>query len=157
MYPPGHAAISLTIGGVLWAITKSPNSLVAAFLTGVLIDLDHLVDYYWWFVKDDRSKVWFFLHSNELVVPAFMACYLSEWDPVVLGVSAAFLGHLLTDQLANPVAPLAYFFTYRALKRFRRREIIRVNWEDLEQDFMRKPNIRTILGIFIPWLGVKKK
>ena len=60
MKPPAHAAISLTIGGILWAITKSPYAMVAGFLTGVFIDLDHLVEYYRWFVKGDNSRVWFF-------------------------------------------------------------------------------------------------
>ena len=118
MKPPGHAAVSLCIGGVLWAVTKSPYSFVASFLTGALIDLDHLVEYYWWFVREDNRRVWFFLHSYELVPPAFLAGYLSGWDPVVLGASLAFLGHLLSDQLANPVSPMTYFFTYRAIKGF---------------------------------------
>ena len=46
MKPPGHAVISLSIGGVLWTITKSPYSMAAAFFTGVFIDIDHLVEYY---------------------------------------------------------------------------------------------------------------
>ena len=57
MKPPGHAVISLTIGGVLWAVTKSPYSMLAAALSGVLIDLDHLLEYYRWFVKNDHSRV----------------------------------------------------------------------------------------------------
>ena len=112
MKPPGHVAISMTIGGVVWAATKSPYSMIAATLTGAMVDLDHLLEYYLWFVKDDNSRVFFFLHSYELLVPCILAGYLSGWDPVVLGSSLAFLGHLITDQLANPVHPLAYFFTY---------------------------------------------
>ena len=150
MKPPGHAVVSLSIGVVLLAVTRSPYSLVAAFLTGVMIDLDHLVEYYRWFIKEDNSRVYFFLHSYELLVPAFLAGYLSGWDPVVLGVSFAFLGHLLCDQLANPVGPLTYFFTYRAMKGFRRSEIVRADWEDLRRDFLRLPVARRILGLFNP-------
>jgi len=140
----------------MWAVTKSPYSMVSAVLTGVLIDLDHLIEYYRWFVKEDNSRVYFFLHSYELVVPAFLAGYLSGWDPVILGVSSAFLGHLLSDQLANPVAPLAYFFTYRAMKGFRRREIIDVEWEALQREFLRVPVTRAVLGVFNPRLRVRK-
>ena len=156
MKPPGHAAISLGIGGVVWAVTKSPYSMVAATVTGVMIDMDHLVEYYRWFVKRDNSRVYYFFHSYELVVPAFLAGYLSGWNPVVLGASLAFLGHLLTDQLANPVVPLAYFFTYRALKRFRRQEIVDVPWEALDREFLRMPIARTILGFFNPDIRIKK-
>ena len=150
MKPPGHAIVSLSIGAILLGVTKSPYSLVAAFLTGVMIDLDHLVEYYRWFIKEDNSRVYFFLHSYELLVPAFLAGYLSGWDPVVLGVSFAFLGHLLSDQLANPVGPLTYFFTYRAMKGFRRREIVHAEWEDLRRDLLRLPFTRRILGVFNP-------
>ena len=148
MTPPAHAAVSLAIGGILWGVTKSPYSLVASFLTGVLIDLDDLVEYYWWFVKEDHTRVWFFLHSYELVIPAFLSGYLSGWDPAVLGVSLAFLAHLLADQLVNPVGPLTYFFSYRAIQRFRRSEIIHAEWEDIQQSFLSRPMARTILGIF---------
>lgn len=156
MKPPGHAAISLTIGGVLWAVTKSPYAFVAATVTGVMIDLDHLVEYYWWFIKEDNSKVFYFLHSYELVVPAFLAGYLSGWDPVVLGVSVAFTGHLITDQLVNPVRPLTYFFTYRALNRFRRSAMINVEWDELQREFLRQTLARRVLSIFNPKIRTVK-
>ena len=135
---------------------KSPYSAVAATLTGIMIDLDHLVEYYRWFVKEDTSRVWFVLHSYELLVPAFLAGYISGWDPVVLGVSLAFLGHLLTDQLANPVRPLTYFFTYRAMKGFRRCQIINSEWEDLRHEFLRTTISRAILRKLNPGLKVGK-
>ena len=138
----------MTIGGVLWAITKSPYSMVAATLTGTMIDLDHLVEYYRWFVKEDNSRIYYFLHSYELLAPCILSGYLSGWDPVVLGASLAFLGHLITDQLANPVSPLAYFFTYRLLKGFRRQEIVDTDWDALRQEFLKMPAARRILGIF---------
>ena len=150
MKPPGHAVISLSIGGVLWAVTKSPYSMLAAAVTGVMVDLDHLVEYYWWFVKEDHTRAWFFLHSYELAVPAFLAGYLSGWNPVVLGISFAFLGHLITDQIANPVGPFTYFLSYRAAKRFRRTAIVRAEWADLQRDFLRFPITRTVLGRFNP-------
>ena len=140
----------------MWAVTKFPYSMLAATLTGVLIDLDHLLEYYRWFIKEDHTRVWLFLHSYELVVPAFLAGYLSGWDPVVLGVSFAFLGHLLTDQLTNPVGPLAYFFTYRGMKGFQLHEIVNSDWETIERVYLRMPMARTILGIFNPKLRVGK-
>ena len=148
MKPPGHAAISLVIGGAMWGVTKSPYAMVASVLTGTMIDLDHLVEYYRLFVKEDRTRVYYFLHSYELLVPVFLSGYLSGWDPVVMGAAFAFLGHLLTDQLANPVSPLAYFFTYRVMKGFRREAIVKVEWEDLRKDFLSMPATRTILGFF---------
>ena len=63
MKPPGHAAVSLGIGGAVWYFTRSPASLLAALLAGVLIDLDHLVEYYWYVVKGEKGKILLFLHS----------------------------------------------------------------------------------------------
>ena len=150
MKPPGHAIISLSIGGVLWAVTKSPYSMASAFFTGVFIDIDHLVEYYWWFVKEDNSRIIYFFHSYELLVPAFLAGYFSGWDPVVLGASIAFLGHLLTDQIANPVGPFGYFFTYRAMKKFQRRSIVNLEWPELQEDFLRLPIARRVISMFNP-------
>ena len=150
MKPPGHAAVSLAIGGALWAVTKSPYALVSAVVAGVMVDLDHLVEYYWWFVKEDHTRVWYFLHSYELAVPSLLGAYLSGWDPIVMGASFAFLGHVLTDQLVNPMAPLAYFFSYRAMNGFRRNRIVNSDWEELQRDFLRVPVTRRILGIFNP-------
>ena len=154
--PPGHAVVSLTIGGVLWVVTKSPYSFISSLLTGVLIDMDHLVEYYWWFIKEDHTRVWYFLHSYELLVPAIISGYISGWNPIVVGASAAFLGHLLSDQIANPVAPLTYFFTYRAVKRFRLDSLVAADWENIERDFLRMPITRTVLGIFNPKMRVEK-
>ena len=146
MKPPGHAVVSLTIGGILWAITKSPYAMLSASLTGVLIDLDHLADFYRWHVKGDHTRVWFFLHSYELMIPALLAGYFSGWDPVILGISAAFLGHLICDQIFNPVMPFFYFFTYRASKGFRFSELIKSDWEEIEQDLLEMPGARTLVG-----------
>ena len=67
--PPGHAAISIGIGGIAWAVTTSPYSMLAATATGIAVDLDHLLEYYLWFIKGDNSRVFYFLHSYELLVP----------------------------------------------------------------------------------------
>ena len=150
MKPPGHAAISLSIGAVLWAVTKSPYALLASFLAGVLIDLDHLVEYYLWFVRKDNARLIYVLHSYELLVPAFLSGYFSGWNPVVTGVSFAFLGHLIADQIANPVVPLAYFFTFRAIKRFRRRELVRMRWDEISKDFLGIPGARGLLALLDP-------
>ena len=150
MKPPGHAVVSLAIGGALWAVTQSPYALLGGVVTGVAIDLDHLVEYYRWLVKEDHTRVYYFLHSYELVPPAFLAGYFTGWEPAVLGVSVAFLGHLFTDQLANATRPFTYFFTYRAMKRFRHSEIFRVEDEELRRESLNMPFAKTVLAALNP-------
>ena len=121
----------------MWAATKSPYSMLAATATGVAIDIDHLLEYYLWFVKGDNSRVFYLLHSYELLVPWILAGILSGGNPVVIGVSAAFLGHLVTDQIANPMHPLAYFFTFRVINGFNRAKLVRQPWDELRADFLK--------------------
>ncbi|MFH1560299.1 MAG: hypothetical protein ABID84_02660 [Chloroflexota bacterium] len=117
--PPGHAAISLALGGGTWLFTGSPGSLVVALLVGVFLDLDHLLDYYRWLILDQTHRLLLFLHSYELLIPALFISYTSHWNPLAIAGTLALLGHLLTDQLTNQVRPMGYFFTYRALNSFR--------------------------------------
>ena len=129
----------------MWAATKSPYSMLAATATGIAIDVDHLLEYYLWFVKGDNSRVFYFLHSYELLVPCILAGVLSGGNPVVIGVSAAFLGHLLTDQIANPMHPLAYFFTFRVINGFNRAKLVRQPWDELRADFLKVYGAKTAL------------
>ncbi len=130
----------------MWAATKSPYSMLAASVTGVAVDLDHLVEYYLWFIKEDNSRVFYLLHSYELLIPCILAGVLSGGDPVVIGVSAAFLGHLLTDQIANPMHPLAYFLTFRVINGFNRAKLVRQPWDELRADFLKVHGARLALG-----------
>ena len=155
MKPHSHAAVSVAIGGAVWGSTQSPYAMVSAVATGLLVDLDHLVEYYWWFVKGDRSRVFFFLHSYELLAPGVLAIYLSGWDPMVIGVMCAFLGHLLSDQLVNPIKRLGYFWTYRSLKGFRRSEIITAEWSYLEGEFLGVPGVKALLRLFNPRVDMR--
>ena len=130
----------------MWAATKSPYSMLAATATGVAVDVDHLLEYYLWFVKGDNSRVFYLLHSYELLVPCILAGVLSGGNPVVIGVSAAFLGHLLTDQIANPMHPLAYFLTFRVINGFDRAKLVRQPWDELRAEFMKVYGAKAALG-----------
>ena len=129
----------------MWAVTKSPYSMVAATATGIAVDVDHLLEYYLWFVKGDNSRVFYLLHSYELLVPCILAGILSGGNPVVIGVSAAFLGHLVTDQSANPMHPLAYFFTFRVINGFNRAKLVRQPWDELRAEFLNVYGARAAL------------
>ncbi|MBI4336757.1 MAG: hypothetical protein HY683_02860 [Chloroflexi bacterium] len=147
MSPPAHAVVSVAIGGATWAVTRSPGAVAVALLVGVLIDLDHLPDYYHTLVLGRRPRLWLVLHSYEGVVPGTLAAYLSGWNPLVIAGLAAFLAHILCDQVANPVRPLGYFFTYRALKGFRVEELSYVNARAMEGALVRDP----LLGWLARW------
>ena len=60
----------------------------------------------------------------------------------------ASLGHILTDQIANPMHPLAYFFTFRVINGFNRVKLVRQSWDELEADFLKIYGAKTVLARF---------
>ncbi len=109
---PRYHALA-TVAGVWILSSKRPSrrTMLSAIACGLLIDLDHLVDWAW--NKRQPES----LHS---VIPL----HGWEWAPLLylLGPKPAFyafLGHLAIDQLSNNVRNWAtYFLTYRTFRRF---------------------------------------
>jgi hypothetical protein len=102
-------ALGLSLGG--------GRRLGASLASGFLVDVDHLVDY-------------FFARHTRIVLP------LHGWELVPLAIAfdrrlrlggalaASYALHIAMDQLWNEKrSPLAYFLTYRASKRFREQEL----------------------------------
>ena len=87
---------------------------------GVLMDADHLYDFYQWYVKGRPNRVFVFLHAWEYSAAGLLTLALVFYHPLLLAVVLAHLAHVTTDHLHNRLRPLAYFITYRLLKRFDR-------------------------------------
>ncbi len=134
MRAAGHGALSLVAGGSLWLVCNSFAAAAACLLTGLLLDMDHLVDY---FLHQPRSntlgdlvdvcencrlqKVILPLHSLELLIPCILAAVMLPGQRLLLiGMAMGLGSHLLADQLSNPVTGGAYFFIQRWRKGFRR-------------------------------------
>lgn len=126
-----HTWFSSALAAVLWWLA-GPVSAMACMAAGVLIDVDHIVDYvlnyprqkfgikhfFRVFKHDVLTRVFVLLHAWELVAAAWLAAWRSGWQPVLLGVAAGLGLHLLLDQFFNAHHPAAYFLTYRAWHRF---------------------------------------
>jgi hypothetical protein len=126
MGPLGHAAVSLALGGSLYAATGDLAAGAAAFVSGTLIDADHLYHYVRsegfrfrpkslrsgaYFAKSGRAFV--FLHSYEVVIPASMLCGI-VWGPqLALGLAAGALAHLACDVAFYRFSPLCYSLWHR--------------------------------------------
>ena len=119
--PVGHAAISVSIGGAVSVSTGTPLALPAALVTGVLIDADHVPDYYLWYWRRDRR--WFFVpgHAWEIGVAALALAIAVGSGPIVMAAVLGYFGHLFADQFGNRLAhPLVYSILYRSYARFDR-------------------------------------
>jgi hypothetical protein len=134
MRASGHGAVSLLAGGAAWLVFDSFAAAAACLISGLLLDVDHLLDY---FLHQPRSntlgdlvdvcencrlrKVILPLHSWELVLPVLLAAAMLPGQRLLLiGLVIGLCLHLLADQLSNPVTGGAYFFIHRWRKGFRR-------------------------------------
>ena len=128
MQPSKHVIVSLLVSALVWWWLRSSAAAVACFLTGVFIDLDHIVDFF--YNKRDHFRVhrffaafkfgvfeniFVFLHSWEfaLIWLALLLSLPEARQPVVLGLFIGFVTHLGLDNLFNRHARWAYFLFYR--------------------------------------------
>lgn len=131
-----HSAFSLVCAGILYATTRSLGLSVGFFVGGVLIDLDHLVDYvincrfrvgllsfYKRCEQRDLSQAVLLLHGWEYVIVIFIMLVVSDWNAWVAGAWLGFTVHLICDQVTNKPYPLSYFITWRMVHGFKMKKV----------------------------------
>ena len=131
--------IGLLIGGLF---RKRIIALAAAFMGAVLIDLDHLFDYFlafnfhfklnyflkgYEFLKNDKIFVLF--HAWESVVVLLLLSFFAQKkNSAVAAFSAALaLGlffHLMIDTQVNHMYPQSYSLIYRVTHQFETKELV---------------------------------
>jgi len=116
--PIGHSAISAGIGVGVWGATGSPVAGATALGVGVLMDVDHLFDYYQWYVRRKKGKIYLFFHAWEYSLVGLLVVGLAFYHPVLLAAVLAHLGHVAADHFHNRMAPWGYSIIYRLTARF---------------------------------------
>lgn len=121
-----HAAIGLPGAGLAFLVSGDPWAAAAYAAGAVLIDVDHLVDYWRetglnadvgrfmaYFDKREPTHSFLPLHAWEWPL-AFLAAALVGGAPAwAWGLAAGVLGHLLLDQRFNRLHRYAYWFSFR--------------------------------------------
>ena len=139
MRPTNHIIISGGVSAVFAVWAGSWGAVAACFLSGIFIDLDHHFDYYLArkkipfsykklvdFLKNDHeSKIHLFLHSYEFLFVFWFSVFFFDLGVFWLGIAIGFTTHILCDEIANPLKPLAYFLTYRIKNRFERKHFFK--------------------------------
>lgn len=127
----GHLSLSLLAGYVCFKSYKRISGFAPALLSGFLVDLDHLIDYFIHkglgfdlsnFISGrhyhETNTAFIFFHSWELVFLLGVLAYFSKkkhiWCPLILGLTL----HLLWDYLTNPAHWYTYFIIARYLQGF---------------------------------------
>ena len=126
-----HITISLFFSAFLFAISKSWIIFTSSFISGVLIDCDHIIDYFWEFGKHFRVKEIFDVHRNEktlflmiifhsweLLSLLSICAFSMSWNPWIVGVTMGFTQHIVLDQIFNKPDRRTYFFFWRLKNSF---------------------------------------
>lgn len=129
-----HILVTAFLAAWLFCKYKDIRLVIASFLTGFLIDLDHLFDYFYW--AGLRFSLKEFFDPATYVVPtnkAFVLLHGWEFLPILFllgmklekkvpglkyALTLPYLLHLIIDQIPHLNSPLAYFFAYRLINNF---------------------------------------
>ena len=137
-----HVTASAVVSATLYGATKSVPLAVVSFLTGFLMDIDHVFDYlreygmqpdpkkfFRVFYENRFEKVVLAFHGWEWIAVLVVCSWAAGWNELLLGIATGALHHLILDQLGNNATGPGYFFVYRAAKRFALRAAVRTGPE----------------------------
>ena len=116
MRPVSHAIVSGAVGAGVWAATGSPGAGGVALGVGVLMDLDHLYDFYQWYVQGRPNRIYLLLHAWEYSAVGVVVLASVFFHPLLLAAVLAHLVHVASDHLHNRLSPFGYFMTFRVIK-----------------------------------------
>ena len=138
---PSHAAASAAVSAAVYGVTRSPTAALAALLSGILIDLDHVPDFFLlsgekfslsnlisWHVNMRWDRVVLVLHSLELWALLALWAFLRRQD-LLFGLAAGTGIHLACDEIGNRnpmghrLSRWFYFLSYRAWVGFRKERL----------------------------------
>lgn len=134
-----HVYSSAILGGTLYALTQSVPMAIASFISGVLIDLDHVFDFlvfskekfsikgfFSWCYDTKWERVTLLFHSYELYLALGIIVYFYP-NKILIGVLFGSGLHLILDQIGNRIHgryPMFYFLTYRCFVGFRKSKLL---------------------------------
>ncbi len=132
-----HITASLIISAFLFAISKSWIIFTSSLISGVLIDIDHVLDYFCEFRKRFNVKEFFDVHYNrkilffmvifhswELLALLSICAFLMSWNPWIVGTIIGFTQHIILDQIFNKSCKWTYSFFWRMKNNFNFNNII---------------------------------
>jgi len=137
--PAGHAIATLAISGLVYLTFRSTTAFFASLFAGILIDVDHILDYYlqrgvtlkirkiyFWCAEKQFDFIFLFFHSFELVFLLWSIISLFRlgifWFAFAIGITQ----HMVLDILFNrSLNVYCYFLSFRIVKKFRKGNILK--------------------------------
>lgn len=129
MRPLQHLAYSTAASSVLFLTTRSLKIAVGCVASGVLVDLDHLIEYKNYCGKnwdweefstgiyfDKKSSIKVIFHSWEAASVLWSIVLARDGirkKSLLYGIATGYTLHLILDQAGNPLNKMGYFELYR--------------------------------------------
>lgn len=138
MKPSVHVIASVSIGAVMWFFTKSVYAGILCFLSGIAVDLDHVIEYVIHYGrkgvgfkriyeaceqtgmrKGNRQfkKLYFVFHINEIALLLWLVTIYTE-NIYLLAITVGYSSHLILDCVGNELSPRSYFLVRRIIHNF---------------------------------------
>jgi hypothetical protein len=139
-----HSALSAGAAVGIYFYSGSLVEAVAFAIFGILVDLDHLIDYLretgfnlkikdfmGYFETRKPLKLWLVFHSWDFWLFIFAVTFFWDGHYIIMWGLAGWFFHLGLDQFSNRLHPLAYFFVFRLNKKFKAEELYvdKINFE----------------------------
>lgn len=121
-----HIILSVAVSGTIFAVSRSWPATVSSLAAGVLLDGDHVLEYFREYglrlnmrelfrASYERTfkRTVLFLHAWEWLPLLGLACWLSGGNPWIVGGAIGWFQHLLADQFVNTPNKWAYSLIWR--------------------------------------------
>jgi len=126
-----HVAASAVVSGALYAFFQSWALAGSALAMGVLVDVDHVFDFF--MEKGFRPGLegffrtcyqrrlrhaFLLFHAWEWLIVLVALAWRSGWNPWITGAAAGLTHHMVFDQVRNRPSLYGYSLAWRLWKRF---------------------------------------
>lgn len=137
--PISHVVASGAISAAGFWITGSKAFAIANFLTGIFIDLDHFLDYYYnkkkislnivefynTCIDYKLSTLYIFFHCFEALPILWLIAIAFPTNLIWWGITIGVTQHLIFDTIFNKITLKGYFFIYRLLNKFDMKKLMK--------------------------------
>lgn len=121
----------MVAGAALYAAFRSPSMAAASLIGGVLVDVDHMMDYlmergmpkaprdfFDHFYRQRHIRIVLVLHAWEWFLVMAAVGYFTGWSPWLAGLFIGYAHHLISDTMVNGMLVRSYSFLWRASRGF---------------------------------------
>jgi len=147
MTPQYHAIASITISGILFLVFRSWGLAIASLISGIFIDLDHVLDYilehgfhidmkkfFHFFYGEKYKRLTLIFHGWEWLLILVAASWATGWYSWVTGLMIGWMHHMFLDKIFNISTFGSYSFLWRLKNRFDTNKILLRNRKKYNRD-----------------------